>query len=74
MQIRLGYDIKFSIPKRTEMIAMLHVHPSRSADLLEPDSVRFDPSVATDEYVDNFGNICSRFEAPAGDFRLWARP
>jgi hypothetical protein len=64
MQIRLGYDIRFKIPQ-------LRVHPSRSSDLLEPDVLHLDPSVAIDEYIDSFGNICSRFEASAGDFRLW---
>jgi transglutaminase-like putative cysteine protease len=71
MQIRLGYDIRFALPQRAEMIAMLRVHPSRSADLLEPDVVRLDPGVPVDEYIDSYGNICSRFEAPAGDLRLW---
>src|ERR1022692_1711438 len=72
MLIRLGYDIRFQIPQRAEMVAMLHVHPSRSADLLEPDVLRLDPRVAIDLYTDSFGNICSRFEAPAGNFRLWS--
>ncbi len=73
IRIRLGYDVRFTLPQRTEMIAMLHVHPSRSADLLEPDVLRVEPGVAMDEYVDSFGNLCSRFEAPAGELRLWTQ-
>lgn len=72
MLIRLGYDIQFTIPQPTAMIAMLHVYPSRSADLREPDTLRVDPATAFDEYVDDFGNICSRFKAPAGELRLWS--
>jgi transglutaminase-like putative cysteine protease len=71
MLIRLGYDIKFTLPQPAAIIAMLNVHPSRSGDLLEPDVLRLEPAVAIDEYVDSYGNICSRFEAPAGEFRLW---
>ena len=71
MQIRLGYDIQFTLPQRAEMIAMLRVHPSRSADLLEPDFLRVDPGVAIEAYMDSFGNTCCRFEAPAGELRLW---
>jgi transglutaminase-like putative cysteine protease len=72
MLIRLGYDIQFTIPQPTAMIAMLHVYPSRSADLREPDILRVCPDAAIDEYADDFGNICSRFEAPVGELRLWS--
>jgi transglutaminase-like putative cysteine protease len=72
MLIRLGYDIEFTIPQPTAMIAMLHVYPSRLADLLEPDILHVDPGTAIDEYVDDFGNICSRFESPVGQLRLWS--
>jgi transglutaminase-like putative cysteine protease len=72
MLIRLGYDIEFTLPQPTAMIAMLHVYPSRLADLLEPDILHVDPGTAIDEYVDDFGNICSRFESPVGQLRLWS--
>jgi transglutaminase-like putative cysteine protease len=71
MLIRLGYDIKFTMPEPAAVIAMLKVHPSRAGDLLEPDVLHLEPPVKMDEYIDSHGNICSRFEAPAGEFRLW---
>src|ERR1700680_890712 len=40
MLIRLGYDIQFDIPAAVPMVAMLHVHPSRTADLQESDELR----------------------------------
>ncbi len=52
------------------MIALLSVHPSREADLREPDLLRADPEVVVEPYIDTFGNICSRFLAPAGQLRL----
>jgi len=71
MLIRLGYDIQFDIPAPVPMVAMLHVHPSRIADLREPDELRLTPEAPIDLYRDSFGNICSRFVAPAGSFRLY---
>jgi transglutaminase-like putative cysteine protease len=53
------------------MVAMLHVHSSRTADLREPDELRLDPAVPVDMYHDSFGNICTRFVAPAGQLRLY---
>jgi transglutaminase-like putative cysteine protease len=70
MQIRLGYDIQFDIPAITAMVALLHVHPSREGDLLEPDTLRIDPAIDTTEYIDGFGNRCTRFVAPEGLLRL----
>jgi transglutaminase-like putative cysteine protease len=71
MLIRVGYDIQFTIPEPIAIVAMLHVYPSRTADLCEPDVVHVDPPTAVDEYIDDFGNICSRFEAPMGPLRMW---
>ena len=71
MLIRLGYDIEFSPPAPVPMVALLHVHPSRIPDLKEPDTLRADPEFEIVQYTDSFGNICSRFTAPAGPFRLW---
>ena len=70
MRIRLGYDIQFDVPAPVPMVALLSVHPSRRHDLREPDQLRVEPAVATDEYRDLFGNISTRFIAPAGRVRL----
>ncbi len=63
------------------MIALLHVHPSLEPQLTTPEvlkvehivpaSEREDPTqIAVEEYIDSFGNRCSRFVAPAGAIRL----
>ncbi len=70
MLIRLGYDIGFNVPAPVTIVAMLHVHPSRVPDLLEPDELKLDPAVPISSYIDTFGNRCSRFVAPAGHIRL----
>jgi transglutaminase-like putative cysteine protease len=70
MLIRLGYDIQFDVPAPVPMTVLLSVHPSRRQDLREPDRLRLEPDVAIDEYQDIFGNISTRFVAPAGSIRL----
>ena len=70
MLIRLGYDIGFNIPAPVTIVAMLHVHPSRTADLLEPDEIKLTPDVPITSYMDTFGNRCSRFVAPTGHIQL----
>jgi transglutaminase-like putative cysteine protease len=72
MKIRLGYDIAFETPREVAMVAMLHVHPSRIPDLREPDALETNAGVVKDEYVDSFGNRCTRLVAPAGELRLRA--
>ena len=70
MHIRLGYDIQFDLPAITPMVALLHVHPSREPDLIEPDTLRIAPSIDATEYIDGFGNRCTRFVAQRGPIRL----
>lgn len=71
MRIRLGYDIQFDVPVSVPVVAMLNVHPSRAGDLLEPDLIRIEPDVEQEQYIDSFGNLCTRFTAPPGLIRLW---
>ena len=75
MLIRLGYDMHFYLPAPLAYVAQLRVHPSRAAALLEPDPLHIEHSagpVESHEYMDGYGNICTRFFAPAGQMRLWA--
>jgi transglutaminase-like putative cysteine protease len=52
------------------MLLMLHVHPSRTPDLITPDDIRFNPSTEHRQYCDGFGNICTRVLAPAGRLEI----
>jgi transglutaminase-like putative cysteine protease len=70
MLIRLGYDIQFNIPAPVAMVGVLHVHPSRVQDLREPDELTIDPAVKIENYLDSYGNRCSRFLAPAGPLKI----
>ena len=79
MLILSEFIIEFTLPAPTAMIALLHLHPSlqprlRSDDALMVESlgVPLHPNtvVPTADYVDVFGNRCTRFSAPAGHLRL----
>ena len=70
MKIRIGYQITYDCPKPTPMLLVLRVHPSRRADLLAPDRITFDPPIASTDYRDGFGNICTRIVAPAGSLTI----
>lgn len=72
MQIRLGYDIVYQCPQPTPMILTLHVHYTRTSDLVRPDHLHTEPPVPIRMYRDGFGNWCSRILAPAGRIRLTA--
>ena len=71
MLIRLGYDISFNLPADVAIVALLNVHPSRAADLREPDELHVEPDAKVDTYRDSFNNICSRIVAQAGTVRLF---
>ncbi len=73
------FQIEFTLPGPTAMIALLHLHPSlvprlRSGNelLVESLGIPFPPNtvVPTTDYTDSFGNRCARFMAPAGHLRL----
>jgi transglutaminase-like putative cysteine protease len=70
MLIRLGYDIELQISQPMTLVAVLNVHPSRTADLREPDEIHITPQVEREQYLDSFGNICTRISAPGGPIRL----
>ena len=66
MIIRAGYDIAFHCQQATPMVLMLSVHPSRQRDLLSEHRIELSGGIAQRDYVDMFGNICTRLVAPAG--------
>jgi transglutaminase-like putative cysteine protease len=79
MLILSEFVIEFTLPAPTAMLAVLHLHPSivdrlQSGDelLVESLGIPFPPNtpVPTTDYLDSFGNRCSRFLAPAGHLRL----
>jgi transglutaminase-like putative cysteine protease len=66
VQIRAGYDIAFQCYQETPMILMLSIHPSRARDLQSPHHIQFSQDVQARDYLDMFGNTCTRIIAPPG--------
>lgn len=71
IKIRAGYEIIYDSPKAAPKVFMLSVHPSRVPDLVTPDAMRFEPTAPSSQYVDGFGNICTRVIAPPGRLRVF---
>jgi transglutaminase-like putative cysteine protease len=73
MKIRAGYDIAYELTHPTSIILMLTVHPSRHRDLRNEQRIAFSPSVTARDYLDYFGNVCTRILAPAGRLEIKTR-
>jgi transglutaminase-like putative cysteine protease len=72
MLIKAGYDISFITKQPTPMMAMLSVHPSRHNDLRTNHASSIVPKIPSRDYLDGFGNICTRFTLPEGETTLSA--
>ena len=70
MLIRAGYEITFHADISTPMIAMLSIHPSRYRDMRTPHRVVTSRPLPTYDYVDVYGNVCTRLTAPEGEVTL----
>jgi transglutaminase-like putative cysteine protease len=70
MRIHAGFEITYDCPAPVTMLLTLSVHASRQGDLETSDVLHTDPMVQVRQYIDSFGNVCSRVEAPAGRFVL----
>ena len=70
MRIRCGYDIVYGCPAPTPIVLMLDLRPERAADLETPDILTIAPDVPRRRYQDQFGNVCTRIVAPAGEVRF----
>jgi transglutaminase-like putative cysteine protease len=66
MLIRAGFEIAYECRDPTPMLHMLSVHPSRMRDLKTPQNIVFTPETKHAQFVDSFGNICTRVVAPEG--------
>ena len=66
MRIRAGFEITYDCPQPTPMVLMLQVHPSRQKDVVGAHRIDFAPDLRARDYVDGFGNVCTRIVAPPG--------
>ena len=70
VKIEAGYEIAFQCAHNVPMLLMLSVHPERQTDLLTEHRVCLSPDVRARDYLDAFGNICTRLLAPGGLLKI----
>lgn len=70
MLIQSGYNIAYQCSAETPMLLMVHVRPERQADLRTPENLSVTPDVPHRNYLDRFGNVCTRLVAPPGRLTL----
>lgn len=70
MFIRCGYKIGFATAVPTPMLALLTIRPERARDLRSPHRIVLTPDVPAFDFVDEYGNVCTRFTVPAGGVTL----
>jgi transglutaminase-like putative cysteine protease len=70
MLIRAGYDIAFETSQAVPMLANLSIHSSRNKDLRTAQRIMTTPDVPIYDYVDSFGNVCTRLTIPAGGITI----
>ena len=70
MLIKAGYSIRYETETPTPMMAMLSVHPSRLKHIRTPHRIVATPDVPMYDYLDAFGNICTRVTVPSGGLTL----
>jgi len=84
MLIQSEFDIQFRLSQPTAMVALLHLHTSLDPAVQRGNVLAIEKildayedvptpiPVSSTEYLDSFGNRCTRFVAPAGTIRLSA--
>ena len=70
MLIRLGYEIAIECAQDTPVISLLEIHRDRKSDIKRHTRVLTSPNVRSSVYTDRYGNVCRRFLAPTGRFRV----
>jgi transglutaminase-like putative cysteine protease len=70
MLIQLGFDIALQVSSPTAITCALRVHPSRENDLLAPENFLIEPAMSVHDFIDVFGNRCSRLSVNAGLVRF----
>ena len=73
MLIKGGFNLAFECAKPTPMILAVHIRPEETANLIEPEIITTVPQVECNDYIDSFGNRCTKLVAPPGRFSIWSR-
>jgi transglutaminase-like putative cysteine protease len=72
VKIRFGFELAYSCETPIPMVLALTTAPGKSQHLLKRDVIRTQPEIRLIKYRDDYGNVCTRFELPAGITRIRA--
>lgn len=70
MLIRLGYEIEVECAQATPIVSLLDIHPERRGNIKQQTAVVTTPKTESRTYSDLYGNICRRYHAPSGSFKV----
>ena len=73
MLIKGGFNIAYDCTDYTPMILTVRLRPEETSNLVEPEVLTFFPETETANYIDSFGNNCTRLVAPPGRLSIWNR-
>ena len=72
MLIRIGFEISFDCSKETPLLLALSPHSSYGGRVIGSTRICAEPAVPLEDYLDPFGNRCTRVVAPVGRLTLWS--
>ncbi len=70
MLIRVGYKVEFEFEKAATVLCLGSIHPCMATRIRKPESLLVSPAVPVTEFLDTYGNRCSRMVVPAGRVAL----
>jgi transglutaminase-like putative cysteine protease len=69
MLIKIGYELRFTVPAPTPMLLLLHTYPNVYFQT-KPEQLIVDPATPYELFYDSFGNRCTRLVAAPGPLTL----
>lgn len=66
MLIKGGYNLAYDCADYTPMVLAIHIRPEESVNLVQPETFTLFPETNYTNYIDTFGNRCTRLIAPPG--------
>lgn len=73
MLIKGGYNLAYECTENTPMVLAIHIRPEAARNLVEPETFTLFPEIPYEQYIDGFGNRCTRLVAPPGRLSIWNR-
>jgi transglutaminase-like putative cysteine protease len=73
MLIKSGFNIAYNCCDYTPMMLTINIRPEREQDLVQAETITLFPDVPYTNYIDGFGNRCTRLIAPPGRLSIWNR-